>query len=141
MNLFVIIILNLVSTFAFAQADSYADKITFLGTNQYSIQSKDVATEFNFEIDTYNLDAIKNLEKEISQGLPKDPVKAQEIANKRLDKVDQSKTMHMFQGTALLFTWDIKKLPAFVFGEGEFVIYGVTDTQIAIKRYLNSRRR
>jgi integrating conjugative element protein (TIGR03757 family) len=121
-------------------AKDHLKKITFLGNNQYTIKHADVASEYLFDIDTYNLDAHKNLEIEISSDLPKDPVEAQRIANKRIAKLDQAEVLNLFKGTMLMFQWDIKKIPAFVFEEGKYVIYGVTDTSTAIKRYVNSRK-
>jgi hypothetical protein len=40
-----------------------------------------------------------------------------------------------FQGIALTLMWDLKKVPAIVFGDGDQVIYGVTDLNVALKRY------
>ena len=58
-----------------------------------------------------------------------------------MGNMDKTRAMRLFKGVALLVEWDIKKLPAFVFGEGQYVIYGVTDTNTAIKRFINSRKR
>lgn len=122
-------------------AQTSTNTITFIGNNDYQIKQSNLATEYQFHLVSYNLDGLKNLEKSIIKDLPKDIQKAQKIANQRLDDIDQSVMVSLFKASSLLLKWDIKKIPAMVFGDGEYVIYGVTDTGIAIKRFLNSRKR
>lgn len=122
-------------------ANEKPSKLTFLGTNQYPISYPEVASEYQFDIEAFNLDALSNLEKEIIKDLPTDPMEAERIANERMGNLDEARAMRLFKSIALLIEWDIKKLPAFVFGEGDYVIYGVVDTATAIKRYVNSRKR
>ena len=122
-------------------AEGLLTNMTFLGTNKYTVKHPEVAKEYLFDIKTYNVDAHKNLERQISANLPKNPVEAQRIANERIEKLEQAEVLSLFKGTILLLQWDIKKLPAFVFEDGKYVIYGVTDTSTAIKRYVNSRKR
>ncbi len=127
----------------FAGTSSYADsnnQLTYFGTNQYQLTQESVATEYNLLLTNYNLDAQRNLEAMISSGLPEDRDEAQRIATKRMESIDEAVTTKILYGTALLFKWDIKKLPAFVFGDGNYVIYGVADTKTAIDMFLKSRK-
>ncbi len=141
MKLFLTIALLLMHFLPTVDASEALPKMTFLGTNQRSILHSEVAAEYQFNIEVFNLDELSNLEAEVTKDLPEDPVEAERVANERMGSLDKEKAMRLFKGVALLIQWDIKKLPAFVFGEGEYVVYGVTDTATAIKRYVNSRKR
>jgi len=136
-----IIALIFIQGLSVTNASEAFSKLTFLGTNQKTILHPEAATEYQFEIEVFNLDELSNIEAEITHDLPQDPVKAEKLANERMGSLDKTKAMRLFKGVALLIEWDIKKLPAFVFGEGNYVIYGVTDTATAIKRYIHSRKR
>ena len=116
-------------------------RMTFLGTNHYQVLHPETAAEYQMEIEIFNLDELDNLEKEITRNLPRNRVQAEQIASARMEDLDNEKAMRMFKSVALLIEWDIKKLPAFVFGEGEYVIYGITDTATAIQRFVHSRKR
>lgn len=122
-----------------SQADT-ANQLTFFGTNAYQLTKEVVASEFNLNLTSYNLDAQRNLEAMIGAGLPEDREEAQKIATKRMESIDEAITTKILYGTALLFKWDIKKLPAFVFGDGKYVIYGITNTKSAIYIFLKSRK-
>ena len=137
----IIITLIFIQSLSITNASDAFTKMTYLGTNQKTILHPEAATEYQFEIEVINLDELSNIEAEITHNLPLDPVKAEQLANERMGSLDKTKAMTLFKGVALLIEWDIKKLPAFVFGEGNYVIYGVTDTATAIKRFENSRRR
>jgi integrating conjugative element protein (TIGR03757 family) len=136
-----IIALILFQSLSVTNASEVFTKMTYLGTNQKTILNPEAAKDHQFEIEIFNLDELSNIEAEVTNNLPKDPVGAERIADERMGSLDKTKAMRLFKGVALLIEWDIKKLPAFVFGEGQYVIYGVTDTAIAINRYVNSRKR
>ena len=136
-----IIALIFIQGLSVTNASEALTKLTYLGTNQKTILHPEAATEYQFEIEVFNLDELSNIEAEITHDLPQDPVKAEQLANERMGSLDKTKAMKLFKGVAILIEWDIKKLPAFVFGEGNYVIYGVTDTATAIKRYIHSRKR
>ena len=136
-----IISLLLIHSLPITYANEAVTKLTFLGTNQKTILNPGVAREYQFEIEVFNLDELSNIEAEVTNNLPKDPVEAERIADERMGSLDKTKAMRLFKGVVLLIEWDIKKLPAFVFGEGQYVIYGVTNTATAINRFVNSRKR
>jgi len=116
------------------------NQLTFFGTNEYQATQEAVAPDYALFLTNYNLDAQRNLEAMIGSGLPKNPEEAQKIATQRMASVDDAVTTKILYGTALLFKWDIKKIPAFVFGDGEYVVYGITNTKRAIELFLNSRK-
>ena len=137
MKIFIWVLMSFLAVSTSLMADT-RNQLTYLGTNQFEAINTDIASQYELTISTYNLDALRNLENEIGKYLPEDPVEAQRIAEQRLNSMDESVTTKILYGSSLVIKWDIKKLPAFVFGDGQYVIYGVTDTSIAIKRFLNS---
>jgi integrating conjugative element protein (TIGR03757 family) len=139
MKSLLIIVYILAQSLTTAQANEAPIRMTYLGTNHYQISHAENVSDYQIEI--FNLDELNNLEKEITSNLPSDPIQAERLVNARMQDLDNEKAMRMFKSVALLIEWDVKKLPAFVFGEGEYVIYGVTDTAIAIQRFVNSRKR
>jgi len=139
MKSLLIIVYMLAQSLTTAQANEALTRITYLGTNHFQISHAENISDYQIEI--FNLDELNNLEKEITSNLPNDPIQAKRLANARMQDLDNEKAMRMFKSVALLIEWDVKKLPAFVFGDGEYVIYGVTDTAIAIQRFVNSRKR
>lgn len=136
-------LLQLFTVSAIAEtAGNNNQRLTYLGTNQYPIKNAEMAREYGFLLSQHNLDALNNLEAEITKGLPLDNLaEAQRIANERFNQLSEEQGVELLRGPARLVQWDIKKLPAFVFGDGQYVIYGVTDTDAALRRYRNSRRR
>ena len=109
--------------------------VTFIGTNHFQPVNVEAAEAYGVRLAAFNLDGHRNLEKAISQGLPNDLVEAERIANERIKAMDSRELQAAFQGIALALQWDIQKAPAFVFNEGEAVIYGVTDVEVALKRW------
>jgi len=109
--------------------------VTYIGTNDHAIVNAAAAEAYGVRLVVYNLDAHRNLEKQLSADLPDDPVEAERIANERLEAIDGRKVQEAFRGVALAIQWDLRKAPAIVFGAGEQVIYGVTDLEEALKRW------
>lgn len=110
--------------------------VYFIGTNMYKATNKSFALSAGITLKEFNLDGHRNLEKYISEGLPKDDrIKAERIANERLSKMDPVELREAFQGIGLAAQWDVRKAPAFVFNNGKEVIYGLTDVQQALKRW------
>ena len=131
-----LILLIVLSVTGSAYANQPGKTMYYLGTNSHPINNTSNVRSHGYVLNEYNMDGHLNLEKELSEGLPQNDIElAEKIANERLEKVDWSKLQKAFQGLALATAWDIKKLPAFVFGDGQFVIYGVTDANEAIRRW------
>ena len=51
--------------------------VVFIGTNQYQAVNTEAAEAFGIQLMQYNLDAHRNLEKKLSEGLPQDRVEAE----------------------------------------------------------------
>ncbi len=109
--------------------------VTFIGTNQYQPVNVEAAEAFGVRLMTFNLDGHRNLERELSKNLPTDLMEAERIANERIKAMAPGRLQAAFQGIAMALQWDIRKAPAFVFNEGEAVIYGITDVVVALKRW------
>ena len=89
------------------------------------------------DITVYEIDGIESMEKDLSIDMPSDPGKAKRIALHRIQHMDdQTKTkMQMAaQGLAKAMQYGVDRYPAIVF-DGQAVVYGVTDVQIALAHY------
>ena len=134
-----VILFSLFTTQAFSAEPPQL--LTYLGTNDYPLLNNRVIEQSDFQFEGFNVDDLSNLEKEITKALPDNREEAEQIANQRLEMLDEERSTNIFKGIARLVQWDIKKLPAFVFGDGQYVVYGVRDAGVAIKRFMNSRKR
>lgn len=116
-------------------------QVTFFGNNQYQpLNIEWVNPQEAFKITVFNLDAHKNLEEELSAGLPKgDLDQATVIARQRVSAIPQTRWDSLFEGLMLARKWNIQRYPAVVFGDGESVIYGVCDLQKAVEYWTLSR--
>ncbi len=123
------------------ETESEMPTVVFIGTNQYQATNTEAAQTFGVRLKPFNLDAHRNLEQKLSEGLPTDLVEAERIANERLMALPGLEVQTAFQGIALALQWDIRKAPAYVFDNGGSVIYGVTDLSVAIKRWQYHRMR
>lgn len=114
-----------------------AAEITYFGNNIHTpINAKALASQ-GINVSVYNLDAPRNFEKSISQDLPYHNVeKAVALAKQRLRNHNSDDMGQIFYGVLKAKQWDIKQLPAIVFGEGESVVYGVSDVNHAYQLYL-----
>ncbi len=93
-------------------------------------------------IQIYEIDGIVSIERDLSIDMPADPEKSKRIALERIQHMDdQSKTkMHMAaKGLAKAMQYGVDRYPAIVF-DGQAVVYGVTDVQIALAHYRAWRR-
>jgi len=120
-------------------------QIIYIGTNEYPLKNADVAVSAGISLGTYNLDAQHNLENHLVKGLPTVPGKmniedAERIVEQRFNALSQADIMSIFQPVLLVERWDIRKAPAFVFGNGEAVIYGISDAAVAINIWQEWRR-
>ncbi|MEW8139162.1 MAG: DUF1525 domain-containing protein [Candidatus Thiodiazotropha endolucinida] len=109
--------------------------VTYIGTNAHTLVNAKAAEHYNVALSVYNIDGHRNLEKELSADLPQNFVEAEKIANDRLMALDGKAIQDAFRGVALTLQWDLRKVPAIVFGDGDQVIYGVTNLDEALKRY------
>ena len=137
---------GLVIALANAQATDPQDPselplVVYLGTNDYPVRNADQAAAYGVRLMAYNLDGHRNLERRLSEDLPPNLEEAERIANERLAALDGEELQNAFRGIALALQWDIRKAPAFVFEDGQAVIYGLTDVTVALKRWQYHRMR
>ncbi len=77
----------------------------------------------------HTLDAIENLEDELSRDLPADPRSAKRLALvrlKQLSKGTRAQLQHSATSIATALHYGVEQYPAIVF-DAEFVVYGLTD--------------
>ncbi len=94
------------------------------------------------EITVYEIDGIESMERDLSIDLPADPEKSKRIALHRIQHLDdqtRTKMQMAAQGLAKAMQYGVDRYPAIVF-DGQAVVYGVTDVQIALAHYRTWRR-
>ncbi len=85
----------------------------------------------------HTLDAIENLEDELSRDLPADPRSAKRLALarlKQLSKDTRAQLKHSATSIATALHYGIEQYPAIVF-DAEFVVYGLTNPFRALEHY------
>jgi len=114
--------------------------IIYIGTNDYPLENADAAARAGVNLGVYNLDAQRNLERRMMDGLPTSPEESnldinalQRIVEQRFNALSQDELRSIFQPVMLAERWDIRKAPAFIFGNGEAVVYGLTDVLAILK--------
>ena len=96
-----------------------------------------VAKHPEIEVRIHRLDAIKQVEDKLSQGLSADPDKAKRLVLRKLQqlgKATRSQLEHSARSLAKAVQYGVEKYPAIVF-DGELVIYGLTDLSAALMHY------
>ncbi|MEW8508366.1 MAG: TIGR03757 family integrating conjugative element protein [Candidatus Thiodiazotropha sp.] len=94
------------------------------------------------DIQLYELNGIRRIETNLSQGLTTDPEQSEKIVLQRLQKLnenDRTSMQRAAEGLAKAMHYRIDRYPAIVF-DGQAVVYGVTDVQTALAHYLVWRR-
>ncbi|WP_084610015.1 TIGR03757 family integrating conjugative element protein [Sedimenticola selenatireducens] len=89
------------------------------------------------EFHVFELDGIWRSEANLSQGLPADPEQSKRVVLHRfqqLSEEDRARMQRAAMGLAKAMQYGVDRYPAIVF-DGEAVVYGVTDVQIAIAHY------
>ena len=88
-------------------------------------------------LQVYEIDVIRQFEKEISRGLSEDVNTAKHQAIERVTQLDEKQKQQVQRssiGLIKAMQYGIARYPAIVF-DGEAVLYGVTDLTEAIHRY------
>ncbi len=96
-----------------------------------------VATHPEIDVRIHKLDAIKQLEGKLSQGLSADPDKAKRLVLRKLQqlsKATRSQLEHSARSLAKAVQYGVEKYPAIVF-DGELVVYGLSDLSAALRHY------
>ncbi len=124
-----------------SQADSAVPvtRIDVFVTAEQSVKRLDtfVAKHPDITLHVHTLDAIENLEDELSKGLPADPREAKRLALDRLKQLSKDtryQLEHAATAIATALHYGVVKYPAIVF-DAEFVVYGVTDPVLALRHY------
>jgi len=85
----------------------------------------------------YSVDRIEYLQQRLSSDLPRDPAQAKQAVLKRFQSMDADLSRQLenaAKGLAKALQYGIDRYPAIVF-DGESVIYGVTDLDVATSYY------
>ena len=88
-------------------------------------------------ITVYEIDGIQSLERALSIDLPVEPQPSKAMALQRLQRLDAPTRARMHSaatGLAKALQYGVEGYPAVVF-EGEAVVYGLTDLNVALEHY------
>lgn len=91
----------------------------------------------DLEIKIYRLDAIQQIESELSLGLASDPGQAKGAVMERIQRMNadaRAEMQNAATGMAKAMQYGIDRLPAVVM-DGQVVVYGVTDLHVALGHY------
>ncbi len=104
----------------------------------FTTSDRPVHTGEQAQASVYFLDGLNALEQSLGRGLPNDPDKAKTVALQRLNDLEdalQEKVENTLEGLSLATSYQLRKLPAIVFDEGQSVLYGVDHLDRAIAIY------
>jgi integrating conjugative element protein (TIGR03757 family) len=82
----------------------------------------------------YDLSAPRRLAADLGRGLPREPAAAETAARARIAGAGTN-LRAAYEGPAKALGYGLAKIPAVVFGQGQSVVYGVTDVAAAIQLY------
>ena len=94
------------------------------------------------ELHVYELDGIRRTEAKLSEGLQADPEQSKRVVLQRFQQMregDRTRMQRAAMGLAKAMQYGVDRYPAIVF-DGQAVVYGVTDVQIALAHYRTWRR-
>lgn len=103
------------------------------GVNDINRQQENV----DLEIKIYRLDAIRQIESELSRGLASDPEQAKSAVKERIQLLNadaRAEMQNAATGMAKAIQYGIDRLPAITI-DGQAVVYGVTDLHVALGHY------
>jgi integrating conjugative element protein (TIGR03757 family) len=106
----------------------------FVINEQGILQLRDKGEE---EYKLYSVDRIEHLQQRLSRDLPRDPAQAKQAVLKRFQSMDADLSRQLenaAKGLAKALQYGVDRYPAVVF-DGEAVIYGVTDLDVAASHY------
>ena len=101
----------------------------------YGVTQQSVAKHRNIALNVYDLDAPMRLEQALSIGMPKNPDEAKKLINAKIKNTSPDELKKAWQGIVMAAQYKLTKFPAIVVNNGEAVLYGVTNIDIANKHY------
>ncbi len=111
-------------------------------SSQRTIQINNESTEIS-DLQIYALGHIQRIEAELSKDLSNKPDSSKRLALQRIQGMDEGTHAQMQRsaiGLSMAMQYGIDRVPAIVF-DGQAVLYGVTDLQVALAYYQAWRTR
>ena len=143
----VCLVLSVDSTFADQRGPGLPHVIEVFTSEKYPVVETDAeGTGSNVqvpEITVYKIDAIQSVERELSRELPAAPQQSKPIVLQRIQNLDEparSRIQAAATGLTKAMQYGIDRFPAIVF-DGQAVVYGETDVQVAHTHYRAWRSR
>lgn len=125
-------LLGLLIVSATGLADSLPISMEYFGMNTRLPQRVE-ALPPSIHFTDYNVDAQRNLEKQLSADLPANVDDATKIVQQRMAGLAPNTLPNLFKSVVTANNYGLTKLPAVVFNHGDAVIYGVDDVSLALE--------
>ncbi len=107
--------------------------ITYNGRPAVNVEA---ARALGIAVQSLNLDALSNIAAFLLQDVPRDPEQEKEavaLIQSRIDDINPNDLASVFRAQLYAKRWDIRRVPALVFNQGEAVLYGITDFEQALE--------
>lgn len=122
-----------------AATDSLPVSIEYFGINGHTAERAERLPP-SIRFTEYNLDAQRNLENTLSADLPTDVLEAEAVAQARMAAVPKQTLEDLFKGVIAAGNYGLTRLPAVVFNQGDTVVYGVADVNVALEQWQHPER-
>ena len=102
-------------------------EMILLTNSSYPDSNIERVREIGVKAWTLNVDTQAAVMARLNENLPQHEQQAAAIVKSRIAEITSNELMDFYRPHFLILKWDIKKLPAMVIGDGDYVLYGVTD--------------
>lgn len=118
----------------------FAKQMDVFTNDAYGANSLKAAVSQGWNVRLYNMDEYLKVKKEMSFSRPNTESQARALAKEKMKKVSVERLRTSLHGAMKAIQFDIRKIPAVVFNDGEAVVYGVRDIDVAINMYEQWRK-
>ncbi len=142
----VVLLATSLACYSATDGNGAAPSIEIFTTAQYFISGRhnqDSKQKASKNYDAYVIDRISLLKRTLSEGLPSDAQKAKALVLNRFQSLDASTNQQLenaAKGLVKAMDYGVDRYPAIVF-DGQAVIYGVTDIDVATAYYKQWREK
>lgn len=142
----VILVAAPISCYSSTDGDGAVQIMEIFTTAQYFISGRrdqELKQKVSKNYDVYVIDRISLLKSTLSEGLPSDAQKAKALVLNRFQSLDASTNQQLenaAKGLVKAMDYGVDRYPAIVF-DGQAVIYGVTDIDVATAYYKQWREK
>lgn len=120
---------------------SHAKQMDVFTNDAYGANSLQAAVSQGWDVQLHNMDAYLKLKNHLSYERAKTRSQAIALAKRNIGVLSAQELRSSLRGPIKALKYGIKKVPAVVFNDGESVVYGITDIDIALNLYAQWSRK